>query len=239
MIERNRKRQDKRMWMGLAVGLLLALAAPASAVPVVYTVSDGGIDQAAGCTGLAILCPGFAAIAFEQDPSGAIPELASGTYTLDEMAGTLDVALSVSSLTMTATGAAVNGVDEVVFSGLTYTGMLAVTGAGDGPYNVTLPDTLTVSGSYTQLLGGAGVVGATPFSLDVDVTAGQCLINAGNMTCGLFVGADLAGSAFTLGIGVAPTPVNFQHVFNTVAVPEPGTALLLGLALALVSTRRR
>jgi hypothetical protein len=236
-----------RYWQLKLIGLLgatvLALATSATAVPVVYTVTDGGIDTAFGCTGPLYLC-GNAGMVFEQDPGGPFPEPATGTYTLDSTAGTLDVALSVSGLTLTDIAGAVNGIDQIDFTGLTYTGTLTVTGSGDGPYTVSPGQSISVAGTYEQLLAGGTVVAAAAFGpIDVDIPSGSCLINAGNMTCGLFVGAQQSPGSpetFVLGVGSTPINVGFQHVFNTVAVvPEPATGLLLGLGLAVVAASRR
>jgi hypothetical protein len=227
------------------IGLVLALAiglAPvaAQANPIVFTLTDGGIDAGFGCTTNAG-CIGGSPVSFQYAPPGAGFDAASGTITIDTVAETITVAISIASATFLDTAGAVNGVDEIEFTTVSYSGTLTYTNFS-GVFVVDgSTQTVTISGTQEQLLAGGNVVGPAGFVRTANVTAGQCtIVNPGStVTCGFDFGPGPT-PGFNLGIG-AISPVNrkFIHTFNVVGVPEPGTAGLLLLGFVGMALRQR
>jgi hypothetical protein len=237
-------------WRGalLAAGLVAAAFAPigASAVPVVYSITSGGLDGAHICAN-ATNCTGTQEFLYAPPAAPPAYDAATGTITLDSAAGTVAFNLGVSSATFLAVlDVPDNGVDEIEFSSLAYT--LTLTGATftpDGFGNTVIswaaqtPAGTTVAGSYQQFLNAATVNGPDPFAVTARASAGVCTLTAANyLTCGLILGP---GGPFTLNVGPDGSPVARRavHSLNVVSVPEPGTALLLVLGIAGVSLRGR
>jgi hypothetical protein len=99
---------------------VLALAPAASAVPIDYDVTTGGIVTGFVCQ-FGFQCAGGSGD-FAYDPPGGGFDAATGTITIDDSNLTIDLALSVSSATFLDTAGALNGVDEIEFSNLSYDG---------------------------------------------------------------------------------------------------------------------
>ena len=124
------------------------------------------------------------------------------------------------------------GVTSVSFSPLNYSGTVAVVNEGGGLYSVT--DQLSdIVGTATPTgAGSASSINLT--GLNGANTTGTCNVSGANVTCGLVFGA---------GVGF-PVDVNgntryFRQTVNFSAIPEPGTALLIGLGLTGLAARRR
>ena len=239
-----------RSWRGfLAIGVVLIAPLVARASPVVYSIANGGLDGAHMCTStIALNC--LSTKTFQYDPPAAPPNAfdpASGTITLDSTAGTVSFSIDVASATFLDTAGPDNGVDEIEFTNLQYTGTLAgVTFTPSGPDTLIAwaaqnsPTSPTVTGNYEQLLSGGNVNGPDAFSKVARVNAGQCVLTAaGYLTCGFILGP--GGGPFRLNVGPDATPQSrgVVHSLNVVAVPEPGTAILMALGVAGIGVRRR
>ena len=214
----------------LAFALLCFVSSGAQALG----ISGGGFDQALGCSSVA--CGTTQTL--ELDPAADPVAPVSGSIDLDTTALTLSFSFSVAELGLTPLGGGDdNGVSNVVFTNTVYQAAgLSLLSAG-GSYIVGPAQTAQVSGEQTQL-AGMTTVGGTPsaFLVDARIT-GSCTTSGAGLSCGLSFGQ----SGFSFDVG-DPTPAAryFQHTANLVAVPEPSTALLLGLGLgvALSATRR-
>jgi hypothetical protein len=239
-----------RIGLWVVAGMLAIAPSASRAVPIVYTVTSGGLDGSVICTGTtAVQCANTANHRFTYAPPAAPPNAfdpASGTITFDSAAGTVSVSLTVASATFLAIGDVPdNGVDEVEFTSLAYTfGLSGVTFTPDGFGNTIVswaaqtPGATSVAGSYEQILNGGNVNGPDAFAVIARVSAGTCTITAANAaTCGFVLGR----GGFSLNVGPDSTPQSrgVIHTLNVVAVPEPGTALLVGLGVSLVGLRRR
>ena len=155
-------------------------------------------------------------------------------------AGTMDITLSLADFSMAGTGP--DGVEEIVFSGIQISvpgwstfdpldDLSSIFGLGTG--------TATITGSYTQLDGSSGVVvGATAINQVVDATSLNCLLSpAGVGQCGVSFGSS---RDFQISVGSANAETqDVQLTGNFLLVPEPSTALLVGLGLVVTGMRRR
>jgi hypothetical protein len=225
----------------LALALVIGLGPLAvQASPIVFTVSDGGLDSGFGCTTNAG-CIGGSPISFQYAPPGSGFSAATGTITIDTVAETITVALAISSATFLDTAGPVNGIDEIEFTTVSYSGTLTYTNFS-GIFVVDgSTQTVSISGTQEQLLAGGTVVGPAGFVRTANVTSGQCtIVNPGStVTCGFDFGPGPT-PGFNLGIG-AVSPVNrkFIHTFDVVGVPEPGTAGLLLIGFVGMALRQR
>jgi len=225
-------------WIG-ALGLLL-LPLAGQATTITYTISGNGLDDGYACT-TGLTCPNASAsnLKFAHvDPASGF-DAATGTITIDDVGNTIVLDIFVASSTFEDTAVAVNGVDEIAFTDLHYTGTISgvtiSSPGGNTLYSWTAQNVGGVEGDYEQLLLGGNVLGPGPFSKSGVRLGGSCLLEpvSGVLTCGFdFGGGPSAMNTFTLPIGTG-TPVNakFLHRLDPRAVPEPGTLGLFGIGL--------
>jgi hypothetical protein len=217
---------------------VLALAPAASAVPIDYDVTTGGIVTGFVCQ-FGFQCAGGSGD-FAYDPPGGGFDAATGTITIDDSNLTIDLALSVSSATFLDTAGALNGVDEIEFSNLSYDGTALAYSDVGGQIVIDAGQSITISGDYEQFLLGSNVQGPDAFiNASATVSAGLC-----NLGDTLVCSFDFGAGGTSLGIGPAGSQVTrrFVHGFTVDPAhhaPEPGTALLVGLGLLAVAAARR
>ena len=214
----------------LAVLGLASLPFAAHALPVTYTITDGGVDNGFICTTTPGACTSSNTLYTYSGPV----DLASGTITLDSSAGTVAYAISVAGPIDFASGP-----NQVDFTGMSYAGTITAANFVAQPggtlitWNAQTPSGSAVSGTTAETPGaGGGAFG----SLAARMSAGQCfLTTAGELTCGFIVGP----GGFTP-VSIFGTNRRIVHVMNVTA-PEPGTIglLLMGFAcIALVARRQ-
>jgi len=211
----------------------LVLAQPASATIISLSVASGGIDQERTCTTTACSTVKWTM------PGGSYPAgtvfPASGTITIDTVALTMTLSLSVA--TASIDGAADNGVTALTLSGTTYT---------SGPLPITVSGPVGGVTSYSIAAGQTAVVDPSLVS-ETGGGSSDAIFPATRVTgqCGLLAN-DTGSCGFTFGrVGLLmPAPLGryLEQTFNVGVVPEPGTALLvaaglLGLGLARAPRR--
>jgi len=210
---------------------LMGWASNSVASPIV----GGGIDVGHACLDTAVSCVA------EQDFTLAGLAGATGTVDITPLGGIsylFGFDVDVSNLVMQDTAGAIDGVDMILFTNLTFD--VAGVGASDFGSGLLLTSValVTVTGTYEQFLGASSVVGPTFFSQSVSLTSIGCVAD-GVGNCGW--GLDSVG-AMPLNLNVGTTGGGTAHDFGftfNVAIPEPSTATLLGLGLVLVGARRR
>jgi len=206
-------------WLWIAAALLLAPAltlAPGSAAGLQIQPSNSGLDDGVGCSDQ--LC--FTEV-FLLD--GSAPVTGSISLTGNVLSFSIDLALA----TFSGSDGAVTGVQ---FSNLNYSGSVAVSPSSGTSLVVDGGQTATITGTLTPLGAGSPVA-----------------INATNvLVTGIFNddGASLFGGLTFGPLGDFNALVNgetrhFQHFVDFSAVPEPGTALLIGGGLGLLAAGRK
>jgi hypothetical protein len=218
-----------------AVGVLLI---PGVAAAVSSPIASGGLAESFACTSGSILCE-FSAD-FSLDPPTPVKPVSGAIDFTPSQAGATSVDITLSNLDFTMTGSS-GAIARIDFTGvtLTVTGMSVTAGPGVGT-DIGINGSVVsgaISGTYVQRDGGgAVVVAAQPFSdLSVSIDNFACgLTNSGVGTCGFDLGLS---DRFDLDVDGAPHWV--VQTYNVNVVPEPTTAVLLGLGLAGLAWGRR
>lgn len=153
------------------------------------------------------------------------PNVAAGG-TLDIAAGTLSFSFSLPTASFSGADGAVTG---ATLSNVTYQGSFGVTLSGGNRYQ--FQDQLTsISGTLTPIGAGA----ATAFAQASVNTTGECVGTPGSsFICGFLFGP--VGS----NVSVNGNTRYLRQSVNLTVIPEPGTALLLGLGLAAIASAGR
>ncbi len=190
-------------------------AAPLSALTI--NPASSGLLDARGCSTANCILSEIYSL------SGA--PAVSGTF--DIVGTTLTFSIDLVAATLPGNDGAVTAVD---FGNVNYSGSVTVVDEGSNQFSF-LDQDATVTGTLTPV--GAG--SATPFNITPVNLTGNCLGTPGSsLACGLQFGA---GVGFE--IEVNGNPRYFNHSVDLFSVPEPGTALLLGLGLTGLAANRR
>jgi len=207
----------------IVVAVASLSAGAASATIISLSVASGGIDQERTCTTTACSTVKWTM------PGGSYPAgtvfPASGTITIDTVALTMTLSLSVA--TASIDGAADNGVTALTLSGTTYT---------SGPLPITVSGPVGGVTSYSIAAGQTAVVDPSLVS-ETGGGSSDPIFSAARVTgqCGLLAN-DTGSCGFTFGrVGlVMPAPLGryLEQTFNVGVVPEPGTLVLLAAGLA-------
>ena len=197
------------------------------------TVSDGGFDQALGCSD--VFCGGSQTLEF--DSAGGSVAGVSGSIDLDTSALTLSFSFSVLELSLApVAGADDNGAEKVVFTNTTYSATgLSLFDLGLS-FVIGPNQTARVSGTQTQV----GASGPTAFAAPDARVNGSCFDLSGGAGSSLSCGISFGQTSFSFDVGDSePEARYFQQTANVLAVPEPTTAAMIGLALLGIAAAGR
>jgi hypothetical protein len=213
----------------LGLALSVALPRPVSASPIAYFVTDGSVSISVfvGAT--------LVGQTFSPSVSGSVT-LDSVTHTMDALNLILDpdIALNLS--------APYGGYDEIIIEAASLTsdvgfGALGTPSVGSSSYTV-LVGPLTVNGSW----GATDSTGTNPVQSGMPITYGVPSLTAAINSFPLvsIVGVTLNSlDGASYGEASDLTVLANFTVNSLVVIPEPGTAMLLGLGLAVLAGSRR
>ena len=223
----------RRVLAGAAVLSGLVLALPASAATINLAVSSGGIDSSNTRTCSTSACTA----AIWSLGSGELYG-ATGTIVIDTTLNTMTVSLAVATSVLDASGAQTptdGGASSLVFTGGTYTAVVAITNSGGGTYTINTGQSAAVAFTNVQAVGAGP--GAAVAIAAVRLT-GSCLVVAnGTGQCGLIFGSQGTTPFQVGGAGFGAYNRFVRQTFNVGVVPEPTTLLLVGIGIAALAMR--
>jgi hypothetical protein len=200
-------------------------AGPVSAITIL--TSGSALDVAVGCTDASCFDfgpPPPLVVLYNLSASAPV----SGTFGITGL--TLDFSIDLAAANLTGPDGLVTSVD---FSNVNYLGSVSVVDEGSGNFSIAT-QTASIFGTLTPNGAGSPVVfGQSPDPLlPVDIS-GSCNAAGNVLTCGLIFGT----GGFDLNVN--GNQRFFRHTVDiTGVIPEPNTALLLGLGLSALAIRR-
>jgi hypothetical protein len=219
-----RSRTRSSFVAALAVSALSTFAVASLAQALTINTATSSLDQGIGCSSASFCVPGFNVYDLDD------PAPLSGTFDLTG-GTTLDYSINLASATLSVLSGTDGGVTSVEFSNGTFSGSVSVALETSGLYSVT-DQPSTVSG--TLIPTGSGLPVA--FNLSGVNTSGTCNDAPGlSLTCGLVFGA---GTPMEIEVNGVPRYFTLTNDIRSV-VPEPSTALLMGLGFGVLAGKRR